>query len=324
MNKEQIEDYVIRYLDATHCQIIEKSPAHVTVKLSPEADKALTNRSYYWNFVERTGADPETMTFTFVFDMDQMELMDERKKNNAENKSTAPAGPASNSNAPNDSILGLYFGFVPTAAQGRSHRDHLTYGSSRLQQIFQTVKSQGRFIHLYEEPMEPARFSLQTSAYSSWFAVNYKVEFTCDMKREELHSLGISLSTGEIVEEFHPYLLTKVLTPRLPVNTHIRETISLQRAQHELNKYLEQIIQPYNHDWAVEARERMKVEISRMESYYHDLMAADVDEAKKTELKEQYQNRLEEIQWQYEPRIQVTVINCGIFHLLSDHFNKTR
>lgn len=318
MNTEQIEEYVTRYIEATQCQVIEKSPAHVTVKLSPEADKALTNRSYYWNFVERTGAEPETMTYTFVFDPEKMEQLEEQNNNSSPQPT---AKPASNSGASSDSILGRYFGFVPTAAQGRSHKEHLSYGSSRLQQIFQTVKSQGKYVSLYEEPLGNSIQPLQASAYSSWLVINYKVQFTCDMKRDELHSLGISLSTGEIAEEFHSYLLTKTLTPRLPANTHIRETITLGRAQLELNRYLEQIVHSYNHDWAEEALERMQVEIDRMKSYYHDLIQA-AEEDKKTQLIEQSQNRLEEIQWQYKPRIHVNVINCGIFHLLSDHLTK--
>ena len=68
MNAGQVADFCLRYLEATGCRILEKSPAHVKVKLSPEADRDLTGRSYYWNFVERTGAEPETMSFVFVFD----------------------------------------------------------------------------------------------------------------------------------------------------------------------------------------------------------------------------------------------------------------
>lgn len=47
MNSKQVHKYVNRYLEATDCSIIEKSPAHFTVKLSPEADRELTNRPYY-------------------------------------------------------------------------------------------------------------------------------------------------------------------------------------------------------------------------------------------------------------------------------------
>lgn len=70
MSPHEVQAYVLTYLEALDCQIMERSPAHVTVKLSPEADKALTNRPYYWGFVERTGAPAETMSFTFIFDPD--------------------------------------------------------------------------------------------------------------------------------------------------------------------------------------------------------------------------------------------------------------
>jgi hypothetical protein len=308
MNKEQIQEYVMQYLDATACQVIEKSPAHVTVKLSPEADKALTNRSYYWSFMERTGADPETMTYSFVFDQEKMEQQSEKSV-----EKPAAAAPARDP----DSILGRYFGVTPSSGAGNALKEQLTYGSGRLQQIFQTVKGSGRFVQLYEEPKQTD--SVTTAQYTSWFVVNFKVEFTCDMKREELHSLGISLSTGEIIEEFHSYILTRSLTPKVPANTHLRKTISLQRAQQELYKYLERVIRQYDHTWADEALERMREELERIESYYNDLILA-ADTELKSEFQEQFQNRTEEIEWQYKPKISVTVINGGIFHLLQDTF----
>nr|WP_313780205.1 YqhG family protein [Paenibacillus larvae] len=67
MKTEQIEQFVMRYLESYNCQIIEKTREYVTVKLSPEADRELTGRPYYWSFVERTGVEPETMTYTWIF-----------------------------------------------------------------------------------------------------------------------------------------------------------------------------------------------------------------------------------------------------------------
>ncbi|MEC0248428.1 YqhG family protein, partial [Paenibacillus chitinolyticus] len=68
MNTAQVERFVMRFLEAYNCRIIEKTKHAVIVNLSPEADKELTGRSYYWSFVERTGVEPETMTYRFVFD----------------------------------------------------------------------------------------------------------------------------------------------------------------------------------------------------------------------------------------------------------------
>ena len=68
MTPQEVQQHFMAYLEATECTVIEKSPEHVTVKLSPQADKMLTNRPYYWGFVERTGAPAETLSFNFVFD----------------------------------------------------------------------------------------------------------------------------------------------------------------------------------------------------------------------------------------------------------------
>src|SRR5690625_3845349 len=64
----EVKQFVDRYLETTGSDVVEKQPGYVTVRLSPTADRALTNRPYYWNFVDRTGVEPETMTFTFVLD----------------------------------------------------------------------------------------------------------------------------------------------------------------------------------------------------------------------------------------------------------------
>ncbi|ANY70032.1 hypothetical protein BBD42_28670 [Paenibacillus sp. BIHB 4019] len=82
MNEKQVHKFVQRYLEATQCQVLEKSPCHFTVKLSPDADRELTNRPYYWSFVDRTNAAPETMTYLLVTD---------REKYDAAQAGTLPA-----------------------------------------------------------------------------------------------------------------------------------------------------------------------------------------------------------------------------------------
>jgi hypothetical protein len=313
MNIDQIKDFTMRYLETTGCRIIEKSPAHVTVKLSPEADRELTNRSYYWNFVERTGAEPETMSFTFVFDRDRYEQLTDAGADGA------PAGANGSSLDSGTSILGRYFGFTPTSVSGRVLLEDMHFGSRRLEQIFQATKNRGKFVNLYEQPKETTTYQ-NPIAYTSWLGVNFKVELTCDMKRNEIQSLGICLSTGEIVTKFHERMIGRELTPKLPANTHVRRTISLERAVHDLERYVESTVRQYDHAWAVHARERLNEELARIKNYYEDLLRA-ADESEKPQFDEQYEHRRREIEWQYEPRVQVSVINCGIFHLASDTFS---
>lgn len=44
------------------------------------ADRELTNRPYYWSFVDRIGGEPETMTYLFVTDKNKYDAAEELKK----------------------------------------------------------------------------------------------------------------------------------------------------------------------------------------------------------------------------------------------------
>lgn len=352
MNKRNIHTFVMRFLEAFDCTILEKTPAYVTVKLSPEADKELTGRPYYWSFVERTGAAPETMTYKFVFDPEQLKAENAAKTSagaasrgqqpgsvaasagppptGAQQPATAPgaggspAQAASGPSAPGaqpdgsaDSILGRYFGFVPTAVNVRVPQDEVTFGSRRLEQLFGIVRERGRFVHLFEEPFPMQASPHTTLVYDTWFCVNYKVELACDRKRSEIHSLAIQLSSGEIREHFHKQLLTKSLSPKLPANIHILpDTISLTKAVNALEMTLERKISAYDHSWADDANQQHRSEINRVEAYYNGLLLT-VEPEQRPDVEIQCRNRLQEIDWQYKPRISVSVINCGLFHLNS-------
>jgi len=328
LNRQQIENFVMRYLEATDCHVVEKAEGHVTVKFSPEADKDLMNRSYYWNFVERTGAEPEPMSFSFIFDPEKSPL--------AQKKPVAPVGvptvpvpappaPAGGPAQPQagapsapgqpapDSILGRYFGFVPTGAVSRIPNDVMVFGSRRLDQLFSVVQTKGRFVRLFEEQRsEPNPYA--SHAYSTWLCVNFKVEFTCDMKREEIHSLGINMSTGTIVEHFYPSAKRKKLTPKLPNNIHLQPApLAVTQAVDTLETYLLNKVKRYDHRWANEALRRLSEEFERIDAYYEELLA-NIEPDKRAEVEEQYKNREQEIDWQYRPRVVVSVINCGFFH----------
>ncbi|MCS7460086.1 YqhG family protein [Paenibacillus doosanensis] len=342
MKSEQIQSFVMRYLEAEQCDILEKHPAYVTVKLSPSADKELTYRPYYWNFVERTGAVPETMTCTFIFDPEGHKAaqsaagaqagaagaqpgaasaggtaLSPPPGEGAPSPGTAGPGPQAPGAPQQDSILGRYFGFVPTQMTSRVPKDEVTFGSRRLGQIFDAVRSKGRFVHLFEQfkPEQQKSAPPPTIAYETWMQVNYKVELACDMKRSEIHSLGVHLVTGEIREHFQEWLQTKRLSPRLPAHVYmIPDKFTLPRAVIYLEQYLENRLKTYDHRWAEDAKLRLQDELERIHSYYEALIQG-AEPEKKAEIEAQYTNRQLEIDWQFRPRIQISVINCGLFHL---------
>ncbi|WP_199619649.1 YqhG family protein [Paenibacillus alkalitolerans] len=320
MNAKQVHKFVSRYLEATESHIVEKSPAHLTVRLSPEADKDLTNRPYYWSFVERTGVEPQTMTLTFVFDPEKAPApakgpvagaASAQPQAQPQPQAQVQGQPAQ---AQGDSILSRYFGFAPSPpVVGRITHDEVTYGSRRLEQLFGIVRNKGRFVQMYED-VKSSR-GAPVYVYQTWLAVNYKLEFCCDMKRDELHSLGISLQTGEIVDDFYERLSRMQLTPRLPANTLVqRPAWSVTRAAGALEQYLEREIRGYNHSWAHEAHERLRDELARVDAYYAEVLQS-VEPENRPLVQAQYEHRKLEIEWQYRPRVEASVLNAGVFHI---------
>lgn len=367
MNSKQIQKFTMRYLEATGCQIVEKHPAYVTVKLSPEADKRLTNRSYYWSFVERTGAPPETMTFTFIFDPEAMpepapaaagpggrtavaSALPQPGLAGADGNTAAPApqpqpgsavtggasasgtagsqsvAPPSSSagNAGADSILGRYFGVSAPApiGIGRIPREEITFGSRRLQQLFDAVRSGGRFVQLFEQPPSAAQALPQTaqqqsSGYSSYLVLMVKIELQCDMKRDELHVFGVNLATGELNPSFEEFLSARKLTPRLPPRVYIaKPQITVARARTLVEQHVERMMKRVDHTWAREAQERLQSELARVDGYYSEAVKG-LEEEKRAEAERQWEQKRNELTWQYKPRIRVFVTNGGLFHLRS-------
>ncbi|WP_426249480.1 YqhG family protein [Paenibacillus pabuli] len=374
MSPHEVQAYVLTYLETLDCQIMERSPAHVTVKLSPEADKALTNRPYYWGFVERTGAPAETMSFTFVFDPDAHQQALEAAEAKAA-QSAPPGGTNVGAEAPKDTILGRYFGIVPSLPQlgpGRILKEDVVYGSRRLQQIFNAAREGGAYVNLFEQAAKRQLRATEPTVYEPWLGVCFKVEFACDLKKEELHFIGISLRTGEIIEKFGSKLNRRDLSPRLAENMHVQTAkISLADAGAALESHLTNRLLQLDYSWAEMAKERLDLELAVVDTYYEAVLREDTPEVEADRLSDssredhasdkvgvmsgsdvelaaesavqaetepepetdpeqdkarqavmdreamklQYETRRTEMIWQYEPKVKVTAISSGMFHL---------
>ena len=313
LTPQEVKQQFLSYLEATECTVIEQSPEHLTVKLSPQADKMLTNRPYYWSFVERTGAPAETLSFTFVFDPAEYDGRLQRQAEAARREQ-----PQSGHGA--DPLLSRYYGAVPALpviGPGRVQREDVLYGSRRLAQIWEASREEGHCVYLFEVPDEERRPKTRSTAYEQWLGVCFKAEFSCDLKREELHFLGISLSRKTIVDHFDAQLKGRNLQPRLPEYTHVRPAaLTLSAAASLLENYLMDKLSRLDYSWADQARVRLDEELAILDSYYEDLLK-ETDEEKRTATADQHQSRRSEMMWQYSPKITLTAITCGLFHLSS-------
>ena len=335
MNRKQVQRFVLSFLEQTGCHIIEKSPTHVVVKLSPEADRALTNRHFYWSFIDRTGAEPETMTFAWHFGQPAKD--GDAARGDAVPGSAAGAGAAGGGTAPASANVasgaspgnaqpGGAFSAgaapsgtaVPSFAPAPGYRvltEQIHFGSARLNQLFDYVRKNGRNVLLFAEPPRGASPFRATWPYTAWLGVNFKVSYECDVKRDELYGWGISLATGVIDERFRERLQAARLTARMPEGVQLlKSTLTPRKAMAHLEAHLERKLKRGDFSWAVEAESRRLDELERVIHYYRPLIERAETAEQREALRTRMKNREAEIDWQYRPRVTVSVINCGIFH----------
>lgn len=203
---------------------------------------------------------------------------------------------------------------VPEEVRG----EYLFYGSTRFKQIMTSAQKNGKFVRLYQKPSGWERFHSHSKPYNPWLGINIKVSYLCDQHKDRIMYLGINLFTGKIKENFYPTLKTIEWVPKLPEQRHtVRPRLTVSEAIGELEYFVQDQLQQEDSSWATRALERKEKELKQAESYYPDL-ARDVivmEDDKLQEMLREKKQRQREIIWQYYPRIEVQLINAGLFYL---------
>ncbi len=70
MDQPTVRRYVEKYLAAFSTHVMETHPDFLTVVLPVEVDKDIGNRPFYWSWVEKMNIAPQPMQLTFYFDQD--------------------------------------------------------------------------------------------------------------------------------------------------------------------------------------------------------------------------------------------------------------
>jgi hypothetical protein len=72
LNQQEVRQFVERYLAAFSTHVLESHPDYLTVKLPVEVDKDIGNRPFYWSWVEKMNIPPQPMVLTFFFDPERI------------------------------------------------------------------------------------------------------------------------------------------------------------------------------------------------------------------------------------------------------------
>jgi hypothetical protein len=190
--------------------------------------------------------------------------------------------------------------------------EHLFYGSPRFRQLLRSSQNQGRFVRLYQESANRGHSSSPSIGYIPWLSINFFVSYVCDQKRDRIASFGINLQTAEIQHNFYDQIQQMKWTHKLPERRYTNSPcMIIEEAVGELEYALTEELTTEEHQWAEEADKRLKAELAQLDTYL-PVEGKQTDEQKITR-----SARRRECIWQYHPRIEVKLINAGLFYLES-------
>jgi Bacterial protein YqhG of unknown function len=188
---------------------------------------------------------------------------------------------------------------VPENIKGET----IHFGSPRLHQIFQSTKNLASYIRLYEQP---TTFENKQIPLRPWIALNVKISYQCDRKKDVFKSIGLSLINGQMVQQFHDKLLKMNLTPKIPDYSFTLSPLIMPKSGvARIENYLKGEVEKESHSWAEDARKRWEKDLHLLEQFYKD----DQDKV------DSYQVEKQALKDQYEPKIMMSIINGGIFYL---------
>lgn len=180
--------------------------------------------------------------------------------------------------------------------------ENVYFGSPRLHQIFQSTKKLAGYIRLYENH----EHKNHQTPLLPWLCMNIIISYQCDRKRDLFKSIGLQLINGQLVEDFHDHLLRISMTPKIPDYSFTLSPLIMPKSgMARIENYVKSIIEKEDHQWANEANNRWEKDLTLLNHFYEN------DEDRN----ESYEIEKKALQEQYEPKINITFINGGLFYL---------
>ncbi|MCR6096695.1 hypothetical protein HXA31_05175 [Salipaludibacillus agaradhaerens] len=186
----------------------------------------------------------------------------------------------------------------------KQQAEFIHFGSPRLHEIFRFVEKKGAHGKFYEG----VKTSSQAISLKPWLSLNGKISYKCHQKRETFFSIGLSLITGEMLNDFHTLIDDRSYLVTIPdycftLTPLIKPGTGISRIQNHIKKKIEND----NHEWADIAEEKMKKDLSLLDIFYDDVFPKPAS----------YEKEKEAIIEQYKPIIELSIINGGLFYLYS-------
>lgn len=178
------------------------------------------------------------------------------------------------------------------------------FGSPRLHQIFNTLTTQGQFTRLFEQINTGQR-----TALVPWLVVNMKISYTGKHKKDEIVSIGLQLINGAMKLDMMDQLEMIGLQPKISDFSYtMTPLIRLKSGYQRVINYLENYLQQQDHDWAKESWNHLQEEKTLLDHFYQN-------EAEDQTYENRFEQEKKDIESRFQPVINLSVINGGLFYL---------
>ncbi|HEX2954086.1 MAG TPA: YqhG family protein [Bacillota bacterium] len=140
--------------------------------------------------------------------------------------------------------------------------------------------------------------------YRPFLLANIAIAYRTDERRDEIFSIALDLTSGEIWPDLLETLKSHHLSNRLPTSGLEKEGIKPIEAVEICKKQVEEYIGQQDRSWADEAKQRFEEESNCLREYY-------IGEEKN----EDYKRRADEIYDKFRPRIILSWVNLALLYL---------
>ncbi|MCL6444215.1 MAG: YqhG family protein [Alicyclobacillus sp.] len=269
-----------QYFRAVGAKTVYSADGYREYELPRDVDKELTDRPFYWLWVEKTGQQAPPTILRLAFRESAVQRENERLYREARAAKEAQGM---------TELERMYFR-APTA-------EYITLGSFRLDKIFLSLDGRGRFACVRPRTMTGDEHPVP------WLMMNVLVSRRCDLVEQTYLSVGCNLKSGQTVDNFYSALVRLPMDPADPTSCLASAELELADAEQRIRQHIERSVTREPTDWAADAQHRLQAELKQIEMYYGSLLRdAPADEQplisaelarKKFELKERCQPRIE-------------------------------
>ncbi|CQR46830.1 Bacterial protein YqhG of unknown function [Paraliobacillus sp. PM-2] len=180
--------------------------------------------------------------------------------------------------------------------------EFIHFGSPRLQQIIQILLSKGKYVKLYQSII-----TTQHTPLIPWLVLNIKISYIGKDKKEVLKSIGINMVNGAIINEFIHAIRDIQWGVKISDFCYtLTPLIQVKHSYQRIMQLVEEMLQQETHEWAATSWGKMEKEKNLLKQFY---------QSEEDSYQNHYQKELEAIESIYQPKIDISIVNGGMFFI---------